>query len=100
MCSERIRKHSRLVAPLRRKIRNLIREEFQSHTFEPMIGDKIVNTNENCKHYGSEGVVVSIEELPKETGKTVRYICTNSGANWNLGQILEKTMDQLSPLEQ
>jgi len=37
-------------------------------------------------------------ELPADTGKTIVYQCTNAGHTWELGDILEKTMDQLAPL--
>ena len=80
-------------------IKEFLKEEYQSHTFEPMAGDSIVNTNKKCKHYKSRGIVLSIKSLPKESGKAARYICTNSGKNWSKGQVLEKTLDQLSPLE-
>jgi hypothetical protein len=99
LCNERLKRKRRIIASFKRKIRNIVKEEFQSHTFEPTIGDEVRNTNKNCKHYGSEGVVISVEDLPRDLGKTARYVCTNSGRNWRSGQVLEKTMDQLSPLE-
>lgn len=71
---------------------------YQSHTWEPVLGDSVVNTNPGCKHKGSEGIVVDIADLPKDAGKTVTYCCTNSGDNWYKGDFLTKTMDQLSPL--
>ena len=71
---------------------------YQSHTFEPGIGDLVVNTNKGCKHQGSEGVVVDIVSLPKDMGKTIGYRCTNDGPEWNRGDVLVKTMDQLSPV--
>ena len=83
---------------LREYIRALINETYQSHTFEPVEGDHVVNTNENCRHKGSEGIVLSVIDLPEEQGKAVEYECTNSGPTWEEGDILKKTMDQLSPL--
>ncbi len=73
---------------------------YQSHTFEPSIGDSVVNTNSNCKHHGSKGTVVDIVSLPDDSGKTICYQCTNDGPSWSRGDVLEKTMDQLSPMGQ
>lgn len=72
---------------------------FQSHTWEPVVGDTVVNTNPNCKHKGSIGIVTSIEALDGDAGKTATYCCTNSGENWYKGDFLTKTMDQLSPYQ-
>ena len=58
--------------------------------------DVVVNTNPGCKHYKSVGIVKTINELPKDAGKTITYVCTNSGTNWNKGDELTKTLDQLS----
>ena len=81
----------------KRQLKRIIRETFQSHTDEPRVGDHVVNNNPKCKHYGSEGVVLSIGSLDDDMGKTVAYKCTNSGDNWATGDVLEKTMDQLAP---
>ena len=81
---------------LRSLIRKLLKENFVSHSDEPSVGDNIVNNNPKCKHYGSEGVVLSIDSLDGDAGKTVKYWCTNSGENWDVGEVLEKTMDQLA----
>jgi hypothetical protein len=70
---------------------------YQSHTYEPEVGEKVLNTNKKCKHYKSKGTVLSITELPQDSGKIIAYKCTNSGDNWARGDILKKTMDQLSP---
>ena len=83
---------------LREYVRGILTETFQSHTDEPSTGDKIVNINQNCKHTGSEGIVLSVEELPGDQGKTVEYECTNDGPTWDIGDVLVKTMDQLAPL--
>jgi len=79
----------------KRQLRRIIKEVFQSHTREPLPGDKIVNVNSSCKHFQSRGEVDAIDELPDDQGKLVVYTTTNSGNNWNIGDILEKTMDQL-----
>lgn len=70
---------------------------FISHLFEPDIGDAIINRNKKCKHYGSTGNVLQVSPLKRDAGKVVKYKCTNSGKNWNKGDVLSKTMDQLSP---
>ena len=83
---------------LREYIRALIKETYQSHSFEPKEGDRVVNINDNCKHKGSEGVVLSVEELQEDQGNVIEYQCTNDGPSWDTGDILKKTMDQLSPM--
>lgn len=71
------------------------------------IGDKIKNDNDECEHSGSEGEVVSIKKLPKKgcsgvknknnmPGRLVKYKVTNSGKNYEQGDTLYKTADQLS----
>ena len=88
---------------LRRYIRQVLKEShtnFVSHSFEPASGDLVVNNNPKCKHYGSEGVVISIDDLPEDSGKTVSYQCTNDGPEWAEGDILDKTMDQLAPIQE
>ena len=82
---------------LREFIRRVLLESFVSHSFEPVSGDNVINTNPDCTHYGSEGVVVLVKSLPEDMGKAVSYKCTNNGPTWNPGDILTKTMDQLGP---
>ena len=84
---------------LRRLVRSLLIEMYQSHTDEPAEGDMVINTNANCKHVGSEGIVVSIEELPSDQGKVIEYECVNDGPTWGVGDVLSKTMDQLEPMK-
>ena len=83
---------------VKKYVREILSEEFQSHTFEPAVGDNVVNTNPNCKHYGSQGVVAGIEPLPGDAGNIIIYHVTNVGKEFSAGDVLEKTMDQLSPL--
>tara|TARA_S200000501_G_C20582277_1_gene637803 strand:+ start:168 stop:422 length:255 start_codon:yes stop_codon:yes gene_type:complete len=83
---------------LREFVRRVLLESFVSHTYEPVSGDSVVNTNPNCTHYGSEGVVVLVKSLPKDMGKSVSYECTNDGPTWDPGDVLTKTMDQLGPI--
>ena len=73
-------------------------ETYQSHTFEPKVGDLVKNVNPKCIHHGSEGKVTAVKSLTKGRGTTVRYQCTNGGPKWMKGDILEKTLDQLSPM--
>ena len=84
---------------LRTIIREMIDDTYQSHTDDPSPGDMVINVNPKCKHKGSEGVVLRVNDLPEESGKTAEYMCSNSGSEWEVGDILEKTLDQLAPLE-
>jgi hypothetical protein len=59
------------------------------------IGDIVKNVNAACKHYGSIGAVTDIEQLPDDAGDLVVYRTVNTGANWDIGQILKKTEIQL-----
>lgn len=76
-------------------IRNIIRETFVSHSDEPEKGDRVVNNNPGCKHYGSEGIVVDVQDLPGGSGKVIIYQVTNDGPAFSNGDVLEKTMDQM-----
>jgi hypothetical protein len=58
-------------------------------------GDKVKNINTACMHYGSEGIVQNIEELPEHIGYVVGYTTTNAGSSWTVDQYLRKTEDQL-----
>ena len=69
---------------------------FVSHSNEPNIGDKIRNNNPSCKHYDSIGRVTSIKTLKGESGKTITYKVDNDGSTYCKGQLLNKTMDQLT----
>jgi uncharacterized membrane protein (UPF0127 family) len=81
---------------IRKYLRELLKEMFVSHTDEPDVGDHIVNNNPNCMHFGSEGIVLSVNSLDGDRGKTISYECTNDGEEWDPGDVLEKTMDQLT----
>jgi len=63
------------------------------------IGDKVKNINAMCKHYGSEGTVKEIRELPEDMGYGVVYECTNDGSTWKKGDLLGKTEIQLKKIE-
>jgi hypothetical protein len=62
-------------------------------------GDKIKNINPACTHYGSEGIVDKIEEMPENIGYIIGYMTTNDGPSWSVGQYLKKTEDQLISID-
>lgn len=82
---------------LRKLVSLLLEEGYQSHTFEPVVGDIVANDNPNCKHRGSIGRVLTIQALDNDQGKTASYECLNSGDEWEEGDVLTKTLDQLVP---
>jgi hypothetical protein len=73
---------------------NIVQEKITSST-KFKTGDKVKNVNATCKHYGSEGVVDSIEQIPDDIGYIVGYKTTNMGPTWTVDQYLKKTEDQL-----
>jgi hypothetical protein len=64
------------------------------------VGDKVKNINAMCKHYGSEGVVKEIRDLPEDMGYAVVYECTNEGPTWKKGDMLGKTEIQLTQIKE
>ena len=78
---------------------SMIAESFLSHSEDPEVGDMVLNINPSCDHYKSAGVVLRVNILPHNTGKTAVYKCTNSGKSWKKGEVLEKTLDQIVKLE-
>jgi len=64
------------------------------------VGDKVKNVNAECKHYGSEGTVKEIRELPENMGYAVIYECSNNGPTWKAGDMLGKTEIQLQKISQ
>ena len=62
------------------------------------VGDRVKNINLSCKHYGSEGIVKEIRELPEDVGYAVVYECTNEGMTWKRGDLLGKTEVQLKKI--
>ncbi len=72
---------------------------FISHSYEPNIGSIIRNNNKNCKHFKSIGVVIKITSLNNDMGKVITYKVLNKGNNYNIGDILTKTMDQLITID-
>jgi hypothetical protein len=59
------------------------------------VGDKVRNINPYCKHYGSEGEVKELRDLPEDMGYAVIYECSNDGSTWKKGDKLGKTEIQL-----
>ena len=66
---------------------------------ELQAGMRVLNVNPSCLHYGSEGLIQSINDLPDNMGKVIAYEVTNEGATYKKGDILTKTIDQLQTLE-
>jgi hypothetical protein len=68
------------------------------------IGDLVRNCNPDCEHYGSTGKVIAIVDLIDDenpdniVGKAVKYKCDCCGNNWQEGDELEKTPEQLELL--
>jgi hypothetical protein len=60
------------------------------------VGDMVRNTNPNCVHYGSMGIVQKLLTLPDNMGTLVKYTVTNDGDTYSAGDSLTKTMDQLT----
>ena len=59
------------------------------------VGDKVKNINPKCDHYGSQGTVKQIKELPEGMGYAIVYECENEGMNYKKGDMLAKTEVQL-----
>ena len=60
------------------------------------IGSIVKNVNPSCQHYGSEGIVEEIKDLPDSMGQVIKYKVTNDGENYKKGDTLIKTIDQLT----
>ena len=63
-------------------------------------GDTCKNINPDCKHFGSEGEVIEIKDIndnehDNRIGKAVVYRVNNRGKEFNVGDILTKTLDQV-----
>ena len=57
------------------------------------VGDLVHDINPACPHYGSKGIVISMEP-----DNVVRYAVTNNGGSYEQGDILTKSADQLEPM--
>jgi hypothetical protein len=61
-------------------------------------GDIIKNINPKCKHFGSQGIVKKMMDIPSH-GTVAIYTVTNNGDTFSPGDSLTKTVDQLEPVE-
>ena len=61
-------------------------------------GDIIKNINPKCKHFGSQGIVKGVQDLPG-VGSVAIYTVTNTGETYKPGDSLTKTIDQLAPIQ-
>lgn len=74
----------------------------ENHISEPYIfhvGDIIRNTNPQCKHFGSTGIVQSVMDMDDNVGQLIKYLVTNYGDTFKPGMSLTKTPDQLEPMD-
>jgi hypothetical protein len=90
---------------------SLFQERFNKHIQETLAsklkkGDHVKNINGECEHGGSEGDVEKVIRLPhmdsdkvknqnNMPGRVVQIRVTNSGKNYEKGDRLTKTGDQL-----
>jgi len=72
-------------------------KEMANHGYTFGTGDIIKNTNPKCKHFGSQGIVKSVQDL-EGIGKVAIYTVTNTGDTYKPGDSLTKTIDQLEPI--
>jgi hypothetical protein len=78
------------------------------------MGDMVENINPDCKHFKSEGEIVGCRSIKStrinraddkpgekedELGFVFAYQTTNAGKNWDEGDTLEKTPDQLEKIK-
>lgn len=63
------------------------------------VGTRILNTNSSCKHFNSEGIAREIKNLPDDIGKVVVYEVLNDGPTYKKGDLLTKTIDQITILQ-
>ena len=74
----------------------LYRKVTDAQYYGPLkVGDNVKNINKKCTHFGSEGIIKKFNDVPGDKGVTIAYKCTNAGKNWNEGDVLDKTPDQL-----
>lgn len=66
---------------------------------ELKVGQRVLNTNSKSIHFGSEGNIVKIQDLPNDMGKVVTYEVTNASQNFKKGDLLTKTIDQIQLVE-
>ena len=76
-----------------------ISENYISEPYVFQVGDVIRNTNPQCKHFGSTGIVQSVMDMDDNVGQLIKYLVTNYGDTFKPGMSLTKTPDQLTPVD-
>ena len=72
------------------KLKEMIRRELSEYTYG--VGDVVKDDNPTCPHYGAQGKVKSVNP------KSVVFVVTNKGDNFEPGQELEKSHDQMKKI--
>ena len=72
------------------KLKELIKQELSEYTYG--VGDVVKDANPTCPHYGAQGKVKSVNP------KSVVFVVTNKGDNFEPGQELEKSHDQMKKI--
>jgi len=81
---------------------NSILEKTNLDANELKPGDLCINTNKDCDHFLSKGIVLRRKPFKNKTGAVgnlVRYMVLNKGKTYKPGDILDKTEIQLSKAE-
>ena len=74
-------------------------EDSVIHEYTFGTGDIVKNINTECPHYGSQGIINKVMDLPDMVGKVAVYTVTNNGDTYSPGDKLTKTVDQLEPVD-
>ena len=72
------------------KLKELIKQELSEYTYG--VGDVVKDDNPTCPHYGAQGKVKSVNP------KSVVFVVTNKGDNFEPRQELEKSHDQMKKI--
>ena len=72
------------------KLKEMIKQELSEYTYG--VGDVVKDDNPTCPHYGAQGKVKSVNP------KSVVFVVTNKGDNFEPGQELEKSHDQMKKI--
>ena len=72
------------------KLKELIKQELSEYTYG--VGDVVKDDNPTCPHYGAQGKVKSVNP------KSVVFVVMNKGDNFEPGQELEKSHDQMKKI--
>jgi hypothetical protein len=68
-----------------------------SEPYSIQTGDMVHNVNPTCSHFGSKGIVMGSSE--EDGVPVIRYAVTNVGPTFKPGDVLSKTIDQLSMMD-